>query len=85
VPEPDDERQVAADLFNRTWVLLETPDRTSAQDEEMVHAAHASRFHWEHARQPENLAICEDADIREFVRAAAYEALTRASLVAGDP
>ncbi|MBC8523204.1 hypothetical protein H8D29_04695 [PVC group bacterium] len=41
-----DHRQLAVDLFNHTWALLENTDRSSEQDEEMVHAAHASRHHW---------------------------------------
>jgi hypothetical protein len=45
---PDDavHRQLAIDLFNHVWMLLETADRTPAQDVEMIHAAHASRHHW---------------------------------------
>ena len=30
----------------RTWELLDMEKRTPAQDEEMVHTAHASRYHW---------------------------------------
>jgi hypothetical protein len=33
-------------LFNLTWDLLEKADRTPDEDDKMVHAAHASRFHW---------------------------------------
>ena len=44
--DPATERALAADLFNHTWTLLERADRTAAQDDEMVHAAHASRHHW---------------------------------------
>ena len=39
-------RKLAADLFNHTWTLLEKPDRTPAEDDEMIHSAHASRYHW---------------------------------------
>jgi DNA-binding transcriptional MerR regulator len=39
-------RQLAVDLFNHVWTLLEMPDRTPMQDDEMLHAAHASRHHW---------------------------------------
>ena len=39
-------RALAAGLFNHTWTLLDLPTRTAAQDDEMVHAAHASRYHW---------------------------------------
>ena|SRR5436305_8482863 len=44
--DPDDERRLAATLFNHTWTLLERTDRGTAEDDEMVHAAHASRHHW---------------------------------------
>ena len=39
-------RKLAADLFNGTWTFLEMTDRTAAQTDEMIHMAHASRFHW---------------------------------------
>ena len=39
-------RGLAAALFNHVWTLLETSDRTRDQDDEMLHAAHASRYHW---------------------------------------
>jgi DNA-binding transcriptional MerR regulator len=39
-------RALAAGLFNHTWTLLETNPRTPAQDDEMIHSAHASRYHW---------------------------------------
>ncbi len=39
-------RQLGIDLFNHVWTLLEEPARTTAQDDEMLHAAHASRYHW---------------------------------------
>jgi DNA-binding transcriptional MerR regulator len=51
-----DGRQLAADLFNGVWRLLETEDRTRAEDDRMVHMAHASRHHWESAGSPANLA-----------------------------
>jgi hypothetical protein len=39
-------RRFAVECFNTTWALLEKDDRTPAEAEEMIHAAHASRFHW---------------------------------------
>ena len=107
-------RALGIALFNHVWTLLEKPDRTTADDDEMIAAAHASRFHWSHAEgaEPVNqargewqcsrvyavlgraepalwhahrcLAIVEDHDIADFDLAAAYEALTRASILAGD-
>jgi DNA-binding transcriptional MerR regulator len=42
-----DTRLLAAQLFNETWRLLQREGRTRADDDRMIHAAHASRFHWE--------------------------------------
>ena len=44
--EPGLERRLATRLFNRVWELLERTGRSPHEDDEMVHAAHASRFHW---------------------------------------
>lgn len=47
--DPVDEathRRLAIDLFNRSWQLLEQENRTPEQDAEMIHVAHAARFHW---------------------------------------
>ncbi len=49
-------RQLAKDLFNRVWALLEQEQRTPAEDDEMLHAAHASRYHWGEVGEPVNLA-----------------------------
>ena len=48
IDELDEEgrRRLAAALFNHVWTLLERPGRTADEDEEMVHAAHASAHHW---------------------------------------
>ncbi len=39
-------RKLAADLFNMTWDYLDKTERTVEEDDKMVHAAHASRYHW---------------------------------------
>lgn len=39
-------RQIGVDLFNDVWRLLEKPDRTPEDDDELVHQAHASAYHW---------------------------------------
>src|SRR5690242_7528784 len=54
--DPDDERRLAASLFNRVWDLLERTGRGRDEDDEMLHAAHASRYHWGVVGQPVNLA-----------------------------
>ena len=54
--DPDDERRLAATLFNGVWDLLEKPDRNAADDDAMLHAAHASRHHWGVVGEPVNWA-----------------------------
>jgi len=49
-------RRLAVDLFNHVWTLLERPERTPEQDDEMIHAAHASRHHWSEVGTTANLA-----------------------------
>jgi len=49
-------RQLAVDLFNHVWTLLDTDPRTPAQDVEMIHAAHTSRHHWGEVGAPVNVA-----------------------------
>lgn len=106
------ERRVAVGLFNHVWTLMETTDRTPDQTDEMIHAAHASRYHWGNVGDAANrargewqcsrvysvlgrgepalwharrcLEICEHDGIGDWDLAFAYEALARASRVAGD-
>ena len=52
-------RRIGGDLFNYTWTLLARSDRAPGEDDEMLHAAHASRFHWGHAGTPLNLSVGE--------------------------
>jgi hypothetical protein len=47
--DADTHRRLAKDLFNHTWTLIETADRTPEQVDEMIAAAHASAFHWSKA------------------------------------
>ncbi|HEU5205564.1 MAG TPA: helix-turn-helix domain-containing protein [Candidatus Limnocylindrales bacterium] len=107
-----DHRRLGKDLFNHVWTLLETADRTAEQTDEMIHAAHASRWHWTVGGEPANrgrgewqcsrvyavlgrgepalwharrcLALCEEFELGDWDLAAAYEAMARASFVAGD-
>ena len=51
----EQERQVAVDLFNHVWSLLDQEDRSREDDDRMLHAAHASRFHWGEVGEPVNL------------------------------
>jgi hypothetical protein len=105
-----DDRRLGVELFNATWRLIES----RADDELMLHTAHASAYHWAAAPEctPENraraewlvarvsalcglpdaarlhaescLRWCRGHELVDWDLAFAYEALARASLVAGD-
>ena len=115
-PELDAEthRALGVGLFNRAWELMETADRTPEQDDELIHTAHASRYHWMFAGEPVRLARGEwqcarvystlgrgepalwharrclaileanGGGLDDWDIPTAYEALARASAVAGD-
>lgn len=44
--EEEGHRKFAVDAFNLVWDLLDKEERTEGENDKMVHAAHASRFHW---------------------------------------
>jgi hypothetical protein len=54
--QPEVQRQFAINLFNLTWDLMEKSDRSQAETDQMIHAAHASCYHWGVVGQPVNLA-----------------------------
>ena len=114
--DADAQRQLGVDLYNSTWTLIEKADRTPAETDELIHRAHASRWHWARVGESVNLArgewLCSRmyatlgrgepalwharrcVEINEGLPAeareswdlpAAYEAMARASLAAGDP
>ena len=45
-PDADAHRRLGKDLYNHTWTLIETADRTPEQVDEMIAATHASAYHW---------------------------------------
>ena len=51
-----DERRLAIHYFNSVWTLMEKEDRTTEEDNLMLHMAHASRYHWGQVGKPENIA-----------------------------
>jgi hypothetical protein len=57
--EPLGERELASELFNLTWDFMGMESRTPVEDDAMVHAAHASRWHWGKVGGPEQWAIGE--------------------------
>ncbi|MBN2048074.1 MAG: hypothetical protein JW750_09545 [Anaerolineaceae bacterium] len=49
-------KQLAVELFNHTWDLMDKTDRTQEEVDEMIHSAHASRYHWQQVGTVLNLA-----------------------------
>jgi hypothetical protein len=49
-------RQLAVDLFNDTWSLLDKSERSPGEAALMIHAAHASAYHWRQVGEPLNFA-----------------------------
>jgi hypothetical protein len=52
-------RRFAAGANNRSWTLAEQVSRTPAEDAEMLHAAHASRYLWGPIGTEKNLATAD--------------------------
>ncbi|MFN8524020.1 MAG: hypothetical protein U0821_13060 [Chloroflexota bacterium] len=67
-------RQQAAALFNLTWTFLDNPTRTPFETDQMIHAAHASRYHWSVVGEPVNLARGEWQIARVYAVAGLPEA-----------
>ncbi len=60
-PESNKElnRELAINLFNQTWNLLDKTDRSADDDALMIHTAHASLFHWKIANNAQNEYVGE--------------------------
>lgn len=50
-------RAMAVQLFNSTWELLDEPNRTPAQDREMLGSAFGSHYHWSLVGDEKNFAV----------------------------
>ena len=72
VLDADTERKLAASLYNEVWRLMELESRTVAQTDAMIHAAHASRYHWGRIGAP------LDAPRGEWLCSRVYAAVGRA-------
>jgi hypothetical protein len=49
-------KSIAIELFNLTWDLIDKENKNQTEIDQMINAAHASRYHWEIAGQAVNLA-----------------------------
>lgn len=52
-------KQLAVNCFNATWDLLDLKERTKDEEEQMIHLAHTSFWHWTQVvdHTPKNLSI----------------------------
>jgi hypothetical protein len=55
----DFHRELANELFNHVLNLIARSDRSCAENDQMIHAAHACRFHWDFGGNPANIALGE--------------------------
>jgi hypothetical protein len=72
--DPAQHRAEAVALFNAVWQMLDDPDRAPAEDDQMVHAAHASRWHWSQAAE---LAGDQQLAVGEWQCSRVYSVLGR--------
>ncbi len=66
-------KHFSASCYNMAWDLIERSDRTPEDDEQMVHLAHASLWHW--TQRPD----CIDKNL-----SIGYWQISRVSLLVGD-
>ncbi|OGS55841.1 MAG: hypothetical protein A3K60_00110 [Euryarchaeota archaeon RBG_19FT_COMBO_56_21] len=53
--EREAHKRFAVACFNLAWQLIDNKNRTKEESDRMIHAAHASRFHWGEIGKPENM------------------------------
>jgi hypothetical protein len=55
----ENHKQIASQCFNRVWDLLDLQERTREEEEQMIHLAHTSFWHWTQVENhtPTNLSI----------------------------
>lgn len=50
------DRELAIQLFNETWDLIDNQNRTNDENSQMLEKAYASLYHWRKVGTPLNLA-----------------------------
>lgn len=69
-------REFAPTAFNNTWTLLDKAERTREQEEEMLAATFAQRYHWYSVGEPKNWAIA-DWQVSRVAAVLGYAELSR--------
>lgn len=57
--EADFHREIAKRCFNEAWDYLDKEKRDAKDEQEMLHLAHASRYHWSFIGSPTNMAVSD--------------------------
>ena len=72
-------RLFSVEAFNSAWDLIEKPDRSEAEVEEMIALAHASAWHWARRQdvRPKNLSISAWQLARVYAEAGRYDEAER--------
>ncbi len=70
------DRAQAVALFNHAWSLLDLPERTPAEEFDLIHCTHASRWHWGRAGGPQEWAIGEWQCARTYAVLGRHEPAT---------
>ncbi len=65
--EEEFHRKIAKECFNKTWDYLDKKGRDAYDDRQMLHLAHASRYHWSFLGDAGNLAVGEWQISRAYV------------------
>jgi hypothetical protein len=55
--ETEFHRDIAKRSFNKAWDILDKKQRSADDERQMLHLAHASRYHWDIAGTPSNQAV----------------------------
>jgi hypothetical protein len=50
----EEHRRLAQTLSDRAWELLDRSNRTATENDELIHTAHAARWHWGQLEPPDH-------------------------------
>jgi tetratricopeptide (TPR) repeat protein len=56
-PEIEFHRKAARECFNKAWDYLDRKERDASDERQMLHLAHASRYHWGFVGDATSLAV----------------------------
>jgi len=57
--ETEFHRHIAKECFNKAWDILDQKQRSADDERQLLHLAHASRYHWGIVGTPSNQAVSD--------------------------